>query len=404
MAAQASTITRILIGSSKWIEEAFSVYYQVNSAEVYMRMVIYMYNGVRSFELRTVNIGQKAAGSQSVSITLTAAELARAYDVLPTREGSLEVRLYSYSDANYTQQVGYYSQGRMDVVIPVNDSTRPELKLTVEPVNDYGAAFNGLFIKGKTRMKVTVQATPKHYASITSCEIAWFTGEDFLYTDYETHSQLSVTLELPMDGMTSLVDVLAVGVTDSRGISALDAVEIVVIDYTKPTIDAKAYRCDSAGNENASGTYMRIRAKRGYSKVMVDGVQKNFCEIMYRMRKADGDWSGWTTILKKTDSPDEVTTGVLYGNLETKSSYAVQIRAVDDLGEYGETASGLPTEEIYMHRHKNGLALGKYVENGDDEPKLLDVAWNAHFRGEVLIGPDGKTLREYILSVINEGG
>ena len=188
---------------------------------------------------------------------------------------------------------------------------------------------------------------------------------------------------------------------DSRGFSFIAFPEaFILIDYAKPKIDAEAYRCDSAGNKSDSGTYMRIRAKRSYSKVVSDGVQKNFCAIQYRMRKADGAWGGWTTILERTASSDEVTTGALFGNLETKASYGVQIRAIDDLGEYSETASGLATEVVYMHRTKNGMALGKYAESEN----MLDVAWDTHLRGEVLIGPDGKTLREYILSVINEGG
>ena len=46
------------------------------------------------------------------------------------------------------------------------------------------------------------------------------------------------------------------------------------------------------------------------------------------------------------------------------------------------------------------MGLGKYVEGEN----LLDVAWDAHVRGEVLIGETGMTLKDYILAVISEGG
>ena len=402
MALQASVITSISPGYNNFFNRAFSVNYRVNSAEVYMRMGIYLVEleGVYERLIRTESIGQKTAGAQTAKISLTDTELRTIYGHLPnTSEGVVEIRLFSYSDAAYTQQVGEFSYQKVKMVIPETDDTRPVVSLTVEPVNDHGAAFDGLFIKGKTKMKVSVEAYGRYEAKITACEVAWFFGEEWLYTDYTTHSQLSVTIELPMDGMTSLEDVLAVSVADSRGITNLGFAEVYAIDYAKPVIDAEAYRCDSAGNRSDSGTYMRVRARRSYSKVVSDGVQKNFCAIQYRIRKADGAWGSWATILERTASSDEVTTGALFGDLETKASYAVQIRAIDDLGEYGETASGLATEEVYMHRTKNSMALGKYAEIEN----MLDVAWDTHLRGEVFIGPDGKTLRDYILSVVNGG-
>jgi hypothetical protein len=43
------------------------------------------------------------------------------------------------------------------------------------------------------------------------------------------------------------------------------------------------------------------------------------------------------------------------------------------------------------------MGLGKYVEGEN----LLDVAWDAKFRGDVMIGD--MTLREYILQIMSEG-
>ena len=100
------------------------------------------------------------------------------------------------------------------------------------------------------------------------------------------------------------------------------------------------------------------------------------------------------------NASDEVTTAPLLGNLSTKSSYVVQVQAVDDIGEIGETVDVVSTGVVYMHRTKNSMALGKYVESEN----MLDVAWDAHFHGEVYIGDTKMTLREYILSIMSEGG
>lgn len=407
MAMQASAITNITPGLNSWFDRAFTVQYQVYSPDVYMRLVIYLeYDDTKLTQVRAAALGKKATGYQTASVALTEDELRWVYNCLPeTNEGVLDVRLFSYSDEACTQQVGAASSKKVKLKVHDSALVSPEISMSVEPVNPYGAAFDGLYIKGKTKMKVSVTANTKLGAKFTKCEIGWLDREGILYSDNNPQTPLNFTVELALnDVRTSEPEYPSVLAEDSRGLWAADAREISVIDYAKPTIDAEAYRCDSAGNESETGTYMRIKAKRSYSKVVSGGVQKNFCAIRYRIKKEGGSYGGWTTILARTAASDEVTTGALLGNLDTMASYAVQIQAIDDLGEYGETVSGLSTEEVYMHRHKNGLALGKYVENGDDEPKLLDVAWNAHFRGEVLIGPDGKTLREYILSVINEGG
>ena len=151
-------------------------------------------------------------------------------------------------------------------------------------------------------------------------------------------------------------------------------------------------------NAADNGTYLKIKAKRSYSKVLANGVQKNFCLIRYRWKAASGDYSAWSTILAKTASGDEVTTGALLGGaLDTKTTYVVQVQAYDDIGESAETDVSILTEAVYMHRTKDAMGLGKYVEG----ERVLDVAWDAHFHGDVKIGD--MTLREYILSII-EGG
>ena len=108
------------------------------------------------------------------------------------------------------------------------------------------------------------------------------------------------------------------------------------------------------------------------------------------MAAFDGD-DGWVTVLDKKATDDEVATGALPEcRLDSKTTYFVQVQAIDDIGDHAEIVIVVPTEEVYMHRTSNGMGLGGYCEGEN----LLDVSWNARFRGEVKIGE--KTLLDLI--------
>jgi hypothetical protein len=94
-----------------------------------------------------------------------------------------------------------------------------------------------------------------------------------------------------------------------------------------------------------------------------------------------------------------VETAPLLGTLDPKLAYGVQIGVSDDAGGTNEVTYGIGGEEVYMHRTRSAMGLGKRVQGQN----LLDVAWDAWFRGQVRIGAEGKTLEEYIQSIISGG-
>lgn len=309
------------------------------------------------------------------------------------KTGIMSVTLYTYADSDGTNQVGSASSGAFTVTVPDNSDTKPFLAMSLAPVNALPSAFDGLYILGFSKVKATLTAEGKYGATAGSGTmkvdgVSYDAGDDF------TSGYLTPAGTRTVYGY----------VTDSRGHSNEISQDITVLPYSNPRLlDASAYRCDADGNAADTGTCLRIHAKRSYSPLVVDGTQKNFCGIMYRYGKGDA-FSDWVTILEGSAvERDEVTTGALLnGALSPQESYMIHLRAVDDMGRYADTYIGVLTEKVYMHRDgaRNALALGKYVE----EDNLLDVAWDAHFRGEVKIGATGMTLKEYILAVISEGG
>lgn len=309
------------------------------------------------------------------------------------KTGTMTVYLYTYSNSGATTQVGSAYTKTFTVTIPDNSNTKPEVSMSLTPVGSLGSAFSGLYVQGKTKVKATLSAKGKYDADIKSYSMK-VNNISYDSDDSYTSGYLPNSGNLTVYGYA----------TDSRGYANNTPKDITVLAYSKPKITVSVCdRCDENGNLSDSGTYLKIKATRSYSTVTSGGSQKNFCQIRYRYKAASAStWSAWTTILAKNSlSSNTVETGALLGGvLAVDKTYQVQVQAIDDIGDYAETTIEVPTEKVHTHKAKNGLGLGKYCEGEN----LLDVGWDAHFHGDILIGASGMTLKEYIQSVISEGG
>lgn len=256
---------------------------------------------------------------------------------------------------------------------PNNSTTKPEVSMALSPVSSLASAFSGLYIQGKTKVKAALSAIGKYDASIESYSM---TAEGVSYgsADSYTSGFLSQYGSITVTGYA----------TDSRNFTGNTSEAITVIAYSKPSISARAYRCDASGNKSDTGTYLKISATRSYAKVMSGSTQKNFCLIRFRY-KASGaaSYSAWTTILAKDSlSSDSVTTSALLsGALSVASSYSVQVQAVDDIGETALTEMHIATETVHTHKAKNSLGLGKYSE----KENTLDMGWDIELNGNKVL-------------------
>lgn len=387
---RASTLDS-LICATKYFTGQMTYKYTPQSASYYNKCIIELnLDGVYT-PVKEIHLGQKSATQQTDVVTLTEAELSTIYRKLPNdTEGTIRLTLCTYSDSDYSNQVGDAGYKEIKLTIPDDSTTKPTVSMSLSCVSSLPEAFDGLYIQGKTRAKATVTAEGKDGASIQSYSMK---VGGISYGSEDTSDYLSVVGSNTVYGYA----------TDSRGYTGSTSEDITVIAYVKPKILAEAVRCDEGGNPSDDGTYLKITAKRSYSPVKSGGVQKNFCKIRFRYKAESApNYSDWTAILEGSNlGSDEVVTGALLGGvLSTESSYLVQVQAVDDIGESATTTLAVMTEVVYMHRTRNAMGLGKYVEGEN----LLDVAWDTHLRGEVKIGASGMTLREYILAVISEGG
>lgn len=312
-----------------------------------------------------------------------------------SKDAEMTVTLYTYSDEACTKQVGTASTAKCRVNIPENEDTLPAVRVRLTPVNLLSEDFDGLYIQGKTKVQVSYEdSEAKYSATIKS---------------YSTSVNGKVQYDPNLSDYLSTAGTVSVKCTaeDSRGLSASTTPEITVIPYSKPSIipfDGErsiiCKRCDSTGKITPTGTYLKIKAGRQYSKVLSGDTQKNFC-LMQLQYRAEGDttWNSWTTILSKDDLSDSIDTTLTSINLPISTTYLVRIEVVDDLGESSSMIITIPTADVTVHLREGGKALGvgKYAEK--DYIVDIDDAWEVNARGDLKVG--GTFYPSHIASIDN---
>lgn len=296
-----------------------------------------------------------------------------AYQIPNAYSGTMTVTLYTYSDAAATKQVGSADSEVFSILVP--SSAKPSVTMNLSPVHSLGTEFDGLYIQGFSKVKATFEAEA-YYNSIIRYYDMTVEGKTYGLDDSYTSEYLSGY---------GTIDVVGHAV-DSRTYGGYTGKSINVIPYTSPKIqNVSVERCDADGNLMDSGTYLKISAKRSYSQVLADNVQKNFCCIRYRYKTRSAlTWSEWVNILDDNDlSADEVTTEALLGTVLVTATYLVQVQAVDTIGLNSTVTFTVPTDSVFMHRSGplNSIGLGKYAE----KPNTLDMAWDISTDGDMTV-------------------
>lgn len=291
-------------------------------------------------------------------------------------EGTMTVTLYTYSDSSATALVGTADSDTFKVTVPDNANTKPNAKtMTLAPVSSLDSAFAGLYIQGYSKVRMTSTEEGQLGADIKSKTM---TVEGKIYGSSSGYTSDFLTGYGNVNVMLTL--------EDSRGFVNTKTLQIAVIPYSLPRVvntnDEKSIvcaRCDSSGNLTDSGTYLKIKARRGYALCMVNGVQKNFCGLRYRYKEADDIYYGnWIELLPAADiSTEEVDSPpLLGGTLSASTSYVVQVDAVDSIPNNTPITFNIPTDRVYMHKagNINALAIGKYAEIANTVDIASDIA------------------------------
>lgn len=374
--------------ATQYFNGSMTYKYTPKNANYYNRCNISLNLNGEHIAVKTINLGKKSTSQQTATVTLAEIELAIIYNKLPSAtKGTLRFTLCTYSDSAYSTQVDsgeihsapYVAITTKEITlnIPNDSTTQPTIAMSLASVNSLPSPYNSLYIQGHSKVKATLDISTKYGATVEASNIT-VNGNTYAFP-YESD----------ILSQTGTITVKATA-KDSRGYYGTNYKDIEVIPYSKPYIQAKSgettvivARCDSSANLTDSGTYLKIKAKVVYSKVISSGVQNNYGNIKFRYRKEGSAYSAWQTILNcKTDNSDEVITPpLLNGTLDITSNYQVQIIATDDLYDSVPITIAVPSDEVYTDKPAGGksMGLGGY-SSGDGN---LDIYWKTKARGGI---------------------
>lgn len=304
-----------------------------------------------------------------------------------SKTGTMKVTLYTYTSSACTSQVGTSDDETFAVTVP--KTLGPVAAMTLSPVNSLASPFNTMYIQGKTNVQADFSGSAGQYGATIKSLALTVGGATDSTSPYQSN----------LLGTSGSVEVKGT-VTDTREWPTDIKKTIDVIEYGSPSVipysgekKIVCARCLEDGTLSTSGTHLRIKAGRKFSKVLSGGVQKNFCLLGYRYVASGGTLpTAFTPIIAKTATSDFIDIVVPGITLAATSSYTVQIRATDDVGDSSTLTFSIPTETITMHLKKNkrGVGIGKYAEDDD----TFDVGWNARFRK----GINGCYIKNFYLS------
>ena len=266
------------------------------------------------------------------------------------------------------------------VTIPDNETTKPRITISHAPVHALSAAFNGVYVQGKSQVKITYDAS-SDYSSIASYETK------ILGVSYGTNPCTS-----PLLSNEGIITITA-KVTDARGYSTEKSLDIDVIPYSGPRIVPAegqnkiiCTRCNSNGAVDPGGVKLLIKIGRNYRKVVSGGSQKNFCHLSYSYKTdaaPDSSYSSPVEILSRTASSDYVSVVLSDIVSSITTAYNIKLIAEDDVGESDVVIETIYTAFASWHvpTGGHGFTLGGYHD--PSKYNVFDCLFDAEFEGNV---------------------
>lgn len=182
-------------------------------------------------------------------------------------------------------------------------------------------------------------------------------------------------------------------VTDSRGLTAWEDFNIALLEYAPPAlVGADLFRSDGEGAAADGGAHIAGVARARYSEL--GGL--NSVTLKGYWKSVGGSYGAGETMTVGA-------VGLVTGNVEISAdrSYIALLVLTDSLGNSARYEENIPTEQVAFHLKEGGkgAAFGKAAE----QDELLDVAWDARFRGDVQVDGalqvGGKSLLDMVYPV-----
>ena len=215
----------------------------------------------------------------------------------------------------------------------------------------------GVYVKGKSSAKVQINGAAGAYGSTIKAYAVSGGGYSGTTNPFTTGA-LNTAGEVAFTGK----------ITDSRGRTASGSASITVEDYAPPVLTSvEAHRCSASGELQDDGEYITLTAV--FSGSTVGG--RNAITGKYRRMPEGG---GWTSLSSLTSGQAVVFPA------SGDSTFSVEVQVSDAFTTISQAVVVNSVEFIMDFKAGgNGIAFGKAAEYDD----LLDVQWDARFRGEL---------------------
>lgn len=267
--------------------------------------------------------------SSSFSYTLTQADVDTMLSyVKDDKLGTGNISTWSkYNGTRFrTEWGGQTLTGNVD-----EDTTKPLISKTATYADTNTASVgitgsNQAILQGQSTVNVQIPsafASPRGSATLTN--ISASIGGTTVSAPYTGADQV-LTINKPNSASnTSLV----VTVTDSRGFTESQSMNVTVYPYSAPNVGFRVTRLNGFQEETD------IRVNSTWSPVTVSGVNKNtISSVRYRTKKVDDTtWSGYTAIPVTTNATT-ITSSNVRIILDNSFSWNVELSITDKLGTY----------------------------------------------------------------------
>lgn len=246
------------------------------------------------------------------------------------------------------------------VIMKIPTSIKPTCAVNITDPTGYSATYGG-YVQNKSKMKITVTATPAYGSPITGYSII---ANGNTYSDNP-----ATTGVITASGTNTIIG----KATDKRNRTGSATTTINVLAYSSPKITFTMYRCDQDGTENMTGSYCKVT----YKAVITSLSNKNSKSIKLRYKKTNDTQYTSRTINMSAYTQE----GSEIFSAEDGSSYNVQMQAIDSF-ETSTTTAELSTGFSIMHiaASGKGLAIGK-ISQADEFEVGMDAKFysGAHF-------------------------
>ena len=250
----------------------------------------------------------------------------------------------------------YNDPGR-SVTVNIPTSIVPSISgPSISRVNNGVPSAWGIYVRYFSKANVSISGSGSYSSSISAYSISG--------GGYSSSSSSLATGVINTSGTVTFTGT----VRDSRGRTKSASASVTVVDYWWPTAGISAERCNSNGDANPDGVYVKVIATYGIAPVSgKNTVASRKIEVVGTSYNNTSFTSG--------------TAVVIGGAISVDKSYTIKVTVTDSLGQSATAQTTISTGAVTVDYKScgKGVAFGKVAETDN----LLESAWPIKVKSDI---------------------